>query len=481
MVNAPLTAIIESMRGVYKSIDLRIAIILIDDKWHNVLTLIRFSHENLEGIKKKYESLKSKWRPIKGDEFRIICKAFNINEWDNLLHQFSKGKIIVNDLEVKFDGNKDLSSLRSDLHGYPTYSRKTDEWSTFGGILTTSNNTHQFLRKVERDVRLLGFPSIYTAINEWLQTRYNHTTSLDVFVSAPIYAIIKDIDYTEQKVEVSIKFHSEMHGLRLNAILWKSRGFWGDNYEKTEEIKELAYVDIDIKKSTTKGEFSYFKWNKEFPNAQPIDYLDVRLIYTPLMTLEIGKRDQYLSRYLERKSPAKTPFFSTFNRFCSQDDFIKQLLEPRIYKTKGIGPDKIFERAVSWLLSLCGFNVIKLDEFEKLKVKGGKAEYDSVDLLAYDKEKTSLLLVSCTIGVPKVEEDISHLVEVKRRLFDELFRETNLQIIPVIFSSYRDLSLIKDAGHRSGIKIIDGNDIEKIMIEVRDGKLREVFNLLTSF
>jgi hypothetical protein len=145
-----------------------------------------------------------------------------------------------------------------------------------------------------------------------------------------------------------------------------------------------------------------------------------------------------------------------------------------------MGSDKVFERAVSWLLSLCGFNVIHLDEFEKLKVKGEKVEYDSVDLLAYDNAKSSLFLVACTIGIPKVEEDIIRLNEVKRKMFEELFNETSLQIFPIIFSSCKDLSPIKEAGQRYGVKVMDGNDTERLMNMVRDGEINETFILLTS-
>lgn len=481
MVNARLIDIISSMDQIYKCIDLRTATVWIDGKWLNVLTVIRFTFEDLEAIEEKYEKLKGKWGSMKEDDFQIALKALHASKWHDLQDSFSKGIFDMNEFNVELEKQVNLGELKCNFYDYPQYTRKIDEWPLFEGYTITSANFNQQLGKAEPKIKLKGFPTIYTGICEMLQIKYNSGSNLNLVISAPLYAKIDDIDFWGQSAKVSVKRHKDMQGLRLNTILWKSTGALGSSYEKTDEIKDLDYVDIDTDRTLTTEFFSYFKWSKEFLNASPIDYLDARLIFKPLEALEIDKKGHYISRYLDRKSAVKNPFYNAFSRFCSRDEHFNQLLSPHTYRPKQkMGFDKVFERAVSWLLSLCGFNVIQLDEFEKLKVKGEKVEYDSVDILAYNNVKSSLFLVACTIGIPKVEEDITRLNEVKRKMFEELFNETSLQIFPIIFSSCKDLSPIKEAGQRYGVKVVDGNDTERLMNMVRDGEINETFILLTS-
>lgn len=467
MSKIAVSDIIDCMKNAYKSIDLRIAAGKEDDKWHNGLTVIRFSYQDKKNVENKIKEIESRIGEVKTGNFFISHHIFAFNELEELLSQFRSGKINLEDTEIDLGRRINLLSQKNHFSSH-RLTRKLDEWP----VLEVFDGRHsEIFEKAEKEIRSLGFTdNIYDPVNEWLEMRnFGGSTTVNIVVSAPFYAIIKNVDFDGQTAEVEIKLHENLNDLILHLLLRKE-DYYG-------AIKVISSFNIDKNEiRELNGNFKLWEKKVELPSATADDFLIIKLAQK-----ELGEVDSFskpINDFIKIKEPAMLPFFTTFLRFCGEKDFIKHLTQPHeveIKGIKGIPPQHVFERAVSWLLNLSGFPSVKLDEYEKLR--GRKVEHGSVDILAYNKNKNQLLLVNCTLGIPKPNE-IDSYNSVKTVLYDELFKGTSLQIIPISFSAKREISAMKEVGERVGVRIFGLDDIEKILKYIKNRDTDLIVNMI---
>jgi len=480
-----LRDVLKHMEEIYKTIDLRTACFKEDAEWENALTVIRFSHLETTALEEIFDSLRQKWGgEVDTPRLKVVCEALPISEYGNLTKGLLEDRILsLKGLKVKFEGKRDVDTWNCYLADYPHYLRKTEKWKTFDGAMSRSTSIPQKLERVGSDARSLGFADTYNCVSEWLQCPFSPQVSSDTILSAPVYAIIDDVDVGDLMVKVRISCHRNMvRSLRLNLLQWKGEGYWVKSIRKTDELSSKSTKDLlDQKLFEVDSSFRTCEVDYEIPFLSPSDFLDVRLIYDRVESLEIDRKEGALAGFKERKAAAVNPFFSMYDRFCNYDELINQLKNPQNFATtKKREPSQIFERAVSWLLALCGLQTIKLDEYEKFKPRAGKSEYDSVDIVAYSREKSLIILASCTIGAPDLSKDVLRLLEVTRRLEEDLFKETSTILVPVIFSSYRRLEPIKEGAMKYNVKVIDSTDAERMVTLLRDGKTQDALAFVVS-
>ena len=470
MSEIALSDIINCMKNAYKSIDLRIAVGKEDDKWHNGLTVIRFSYQDKKSVENKIKGIESRIGEVKTDNFFISHHIFAFNELEELLSQFRAGKINLDDTEIDLGRSINLLSLKNHFSSHFSshrLTRKLDEWN----VLEVFDGRHsEIFGKAEKEIGSLGFSDIYDPVNEWLEmSNFSGSISVNIVVSAPFYAIIKDVDFEGQTAEVKIKLHENLNDLILHLLLRKK--------EHSGAIKLRSSFNMDKNEiRELNGNFKLWEKKVELPSATTDDFLIIKLAQKELSEVDSFRKP--INDFIKIKEPAMMPFFSTFSRFCGEEDFIKHLTQPHEIEIKGIKgmqPQDVFERAVSWLLNLSSFPSVKLDEYEKLRER--KVELGSVDILAYNKDKNQLLLVNCTLGIPKPNE-IDSYNSVKTVLYDELFKGTSLQIIPIIFSAKREISLMKDEGERVGVRIFGLDDIEKILKYIKNRDADLIVNMI---
>jgi hypothetical protein len=455
------------MKDAYKSIDLRIAAGKENDKWHNGLTVIRFSYESVEDLQSRIRERGSRIGEVKTDNFFISHHIIPFEEFNKLQSQLQQGKIKLGDAEIDFGRSVDLLSLQDRFPTRHQYTRKTEEWP----FLEVFNGDHSeiFRREnLEKEIRTLGFTNVYDPINVLLEIGFGSGITFDIVLHAPFYGIIQNVDFEGQTAKIKVKFHEKVSDLILHVFLRER------NHYETIKAKHSFDMDKSVIRELN-GVFKLWKKEVELPNATVNDYLFVNLVHKELG--EICDFSKSIEDFVKCKKPSVTPMFSTFSRFCSEEEFKKHLVQPHKLKIKGMGPEDVFERAILWLLSLSGLCSIKLDAYEKLREKETKVERGSVDILAHHKIKDQLFLVNCTIGIPK-EEDIDRLKSIRKWFYEELFKGTNLQITPVIFSAEREVKLMKERGASSGIRVFDSEDIENILINIKNGRTDFIADML---
>jgi len=281
----------------------------------------------------------------------------------------------------------------------------------------------------------------------------------------PSLARVNSVQFLDKEFEVTIQKPEKLRGLQLNLNLKReNRIVWRDT-------REIVGEETQFDRNT-----EVFKVNE----LLPFDLVNVELIHRDsVLTLDRTYKKVPLHKAIE-------PFMKTFGAICPiKDEFKTMLFEPKKY---GKNPDKIFEIAISWLLSLAGFSTIYLgtdikvpkSEYSK-KTKDRKFDviYNSsgskvgcADIIAYE-ENERILLIDCDIG-PFDAKKIQDLAETKKYFRETLKEFKKLPIVPVLFSprDFRKSTLSID------VMIADQSVIKRIFEAVAQGNREKARSIL---
>ena len=462
---------LKRLEGVYKSVDVRFAAVKSNDTWHNALTVVRFSYEDSQDLKKQQEVIEDKWGKVQTKSFRIQMQPWAI-EFFLDGYFFNEGKLLLpgEREDVQLGRSIDLLSLKGKFDRYGYTRRETDSWPCFEAI----NGEYCYNldnKQLQSEVMSQTLINVYSLISELLEVDFHKGLGLDLIVNAPFYAMIEDVDFAEQKCKVQVKFHKNIRALAVSAIVRR-----GDRDESPVMDKASSPIKLD---ATEKLDEDMRLWREEFDllNATPAQYLSVSLIQTEPPALDIEKPSfpTQISRFLESKKPVKALLVTAFSRFCDLDELEEYLVKPaqtQPFKSGRRDASATFEFAVAWLLGICGFNIVWLGQTKHEVLKENNVTRFSLDMLASHQEsKNLLLLIGCTIGSPN-DRDIDNLKSIRRVFQDEVFKDTQLHVKPLIFSAAPELA----SKERDGVKVLDGDDIRGILSQLKHGEIKRALN-----
>jgi len=445
--------VLESFKPALKSIDLRCVAVTTpsEDYWQNLVTSIFFSNKTVDEVKNGQKTIPQ----VHNNYFGLFYDAVPFNDWYDVLGKIMKGILKI---PIAPFGTNRIQFRKSDLSQLKVSSSK--EWinGSYRCILRAVDSGSGEERKelwsiVDRQGVLskqFNFDSIPQLIEHHLKIRYNQNDQKDIGIAIYPPATIENLQFRNNNLEVILEKTSELKGLQLNLrtehgarVAW--RRTCKIAFEKTEFRNNPEVIDIR--------------------ELSPLDLLFVQLIH----------RDSGLTLdEVFRRVPIKNvsePFLKTFDTFCSLDKLKSMLFEPKKY---GKRPEKIFENAVTWLLSLAGFEAIHLgvsitkldrkqEKFDVLYAKGG-IPIGCADTIAYE-ESEWLLLIDCTIGSID-EAKVQELAETKKYFREKLKGYEKLPISAILFSpkEYRKSSPSLD------VLIADKSIIERIFEAVVKGK-----------
>jgi len=134
-------------------------------------------------------------------------------------------------------------------------------------------------------------------------------------------------------------------------------------------------------------------------------------------------------------------------------------------------PSVIFERGISWLLSLLGLKTIWLGKYEKT---GEGANKSSIDILSSDN-KNSIILVNVTIGVP----DSSDFPRERRyrESIVNLVSNPELKFKSVLFSGASVTSMSGNAND-NGITLLGRDELIQIIDYLEKGDIEDARKLI---
>lgn len=451
--------VVQAFGSSFKSIDFRTIMVKPEDQWINVITSVFLANKSQEEIKSEHQQLKDKLS-INTSKFRFLPLCYSFKDGlELLLRQLMNGE--VSRFHIKFR-EIDLSELRVDQ--FPSYLKEMKEWKLVGaetnGTEGYRTNLWHIINSQNENARRVGYKDIYELINETLRIRdFYQGRTRDLVVGIPLLARIADMSLDDSSLKIKTKKVISIADLQLNLVIERlnpQTRHYERVWRKIELVKEC--------KQPLTHDFCYADNSIKLPNLNSADMIDAELIHRRVPTLSIDQ-----NRLIVPLQKPVEPFAKTLFSFCPLDSFRERLLNPEKFKK----PSKEFEDAVAWLLSLIGFSVVQLRNFETLRISKTSYQVGSIDMIAHT-ENESVILVDCDTSIPD-DKKIRSMKAVKDyfKFIQDENRRPN--IVSIIFSP-KDCTGIS-VGFQD-VKIIDGYKIEWMLEEAINGYSEEARNSL---
>lgn len=432
-----LKDVIDNLSGCYKTIKINTLAVL-ESRWTNAITAITFSmDEEKDSINVRQEG-----------EVVIIKAIFPFQQWSQIKEWLREARFKLHNFDVYLSQNLDTGALTCniDLYAHP-------EWPAF-------RYEHNYIlpynlaEKIRIACPKFGYNSVRTLVkyelfvSEWAIDRISSSTISFIEVIIPVYTKIRKdaITLTKDNIEVPIVFHKEVNPLQLNAEYLdkqnRGKGLIKQEISPGESIISEYYIQLN---------------NKEL--EKNVSLLKLSLLHKQLGILD----EQYvpLRDLIIKSGIIRSPLFFAMSIFLQKDKLYQQLMSPGLNtKNKSTKPQDIFEETVCHFLSSAGLSAVYLGIHENLKDQLGNI-IGSADILAYDKDTGTLLVISCKISMPdhnSVDKIRSTSMAIKSRLPSFL---DVINVEPFIFTT-QITEVQKEEAKKFDVTIIDKSALENL-------------------
>src|SRR5437867_11414784 len=210
MVELKVSNVIDVLSKSFSSVDFRIAAIK-EANWVLVTSSVVFSHLQPEEIRSKHERITQKIDKVLGDSLRFFLLAHPISQWQNIVDQFSVGRIRADSIDIMVNA-VDISNLTvNDNYPNPPYV-KDDEWKVVGAEAILQGNGKKFSTTLEEcrgNAKVLGYAEADELTREILRIReYHGSVDRYVVLGSPIYARILSHTVKANHVIVPTQLHA---------------------------------------------------------------------------------------------------------------------------------------------------------------------------------------------------------------------------------------------------------------------------------
>ena len=417
-----LHLVLDAFHSIFKSIDVRTVAVKPTDEesWQNLITTIVISEKTVEDVQKDQKKIPH----ISNREFAIFSLALPFEY--SIFEQIKQGRITFKSSNenyyVKLRSFDPLTLKASSTGNYR---------DNFLSVRVSGNEAERrklwdMVLKQEHEAKRKGYRDIWELFKNVLKVTFGYGELRDLEITIPSFAHIEQASFKGNLFEIRIKKPANLSGLQLNLALKKRDTHPADIlWSELKEVKENEYI------------FQPY-------NLIPFDFMEVELIHEA-SALVVDSTTVVVP--LEN---AAEPLLKALNDFCPLDELKRMLLEPQ---KCGEHPDEIFENAISWLLSIAGFNTIHLGI--KVKTESGTQrqtdrlkldnEYQigAADIIAY-KDSETLYLVDCDLKGNDTKK-IHDLIEIQKH-FQTVFKEYKALKIVSVLCSPQDLSGITQDG-----------------------------------
>jgi hypothetical protein len=437
----------------------------LDEYWYNYLTAIRFTNEDPIVIKTRQPE------DITLSEFKIVDWALGIDKWDDVRNCLSASKLEFDGNEILLGQPTEVGSISCNLSPGSSYFLDSN-WSYYDGDYPRrppSMPDPELWRRSEAEFRALGFRDSYQAIGESLGIQLSQSVNArsEIIVGAPVYAKTSSVSFDGQTVLVRLTIHEKLSNAKLIVDLMRGR-----EYGLTAGQKKNGFVkELNSCEFTKTDQFRNITLKHSFADVDLTGALEMRLIRGSLpLENQVFQVPSLLREHPSVLYGTDFPLAKVLDRFCGFDDLSKHVLSPESIKNAA----KIFERGLAWLLAISGlFIVIKLDEYDNLKIRETKFDLGAVDLLAYSIHSGEILLVSCKTNIPD-DTKIAEIKQCASRLVKEGVLSGSTKFIPLLATPRDVPQSVIETGKKDGVRIIDAEDLKTLLDCVQVGNAEKL-------
>lgn len=469
---------VELFNRVYRTIDIRAAMLRVDEEWQAIYVTLRMHMAGPNVVKQCFRSLTAQYGKVESPRFRIVQHCFPFSELEQLVRDFSEGHLALTECKILFPSKKDILSLMGQVPYFRRSANKPEitNWPVLQASmpLPTADKAHGWLlndREIQRYAELAGYADSYSAVRQLLEVDFENSRTPLLQFELEVPARIDSISARRIGANaLQLKIVSTAHNA-LSGLLCTVRPI-----SQVSRNRPLKQEVIPLNRSSPKD--CLRKWTGVAEvSLSPDDYVDVELTYK-----ELGRLCFQSIRPIELlQVEERNPLLCALTFFCPFDT-VKDLLErphvtqaPKNISLKNKG--NLYEVSVQWLLAGLGFRAIWLHGYESMKAE--KYDYGSIDCLAYHEFKNILLLVNCTTGPPDPHE-INRQMELQSRVHAQAFENTTVRLYSVLFTASHRPPETQEVSTDRGVRIFYREDVSKLLALIERGQERRFIDTVVS-
>ena len=452
---------INELKDTFHSIDVRIFSFKQDNVWKNVFTIIRFRRETEDKLKAIHEKIIKQCRKlIQTDEFRVGVFHFPIERWDKICKDLTNKFICLTDTYAVnyFDV---ISFNETTAEPHVEHLNFVDRgWKFFIGYSETRSSSrpsyHDKLLDSALENNFSHIDDYLSAILQFDTYDFNRSPWLKIFV--PTYFKTEKITFEHDKVEIKYSAY-EQKDIQISFNFYKS------SLRRTkEEFVDQKFQNLKLK---NKADIIHDKTIIELDANKVGNSFELLVIKNNKLVIE--QQEGKISDYWKGRSEYTNPLYFAFEKFVDYENLENMLFE---FKSKGIGNQSdVFERGVSWLLSLLRIPNIMLGKYEKI---GEGFNIISADILGV-LDENRLFLVNATIGLPK-QSDFDRERDYRENL-EKMLTNKNLKISSLYFTGKEPTESEKSATTNNVI-LIGKSKLKIILQHLKKGELEDALNIV---
>ncbi len=194
------------------------------------------------------------------------------------------------------------------------------------------------------------------------------------------------------------------------------------------------------------------------------DTIRVQLVHEGLEH-EVAYQYKSLREIVISAGIVTNPLPKLLDYFMSPKDLEKNALQSHATGKENVDS---FENVVHIILTLGGIPNIWLGKYENLKNPKTGVIYGTVDILAYDSETTTVLVISCKRSSPE-SKSIDSISSTAKNLAEQ-FGDSKIQFIPIIVLGAPSPSFAREAA-RAGVRTVQPETLALWIKSTRTGNL----------
>jgi len=456
----PIEEVFSEIKECFKTLCIKCLAVRENDKWFNIMMTGFLSMKDEELLKnqimKEYDQLE-KLGVTKLEKLLITYDIHKATDFPKVIQDILSGSINLHGqvitLGEKVQGRieKDSYLLSQEPYNFPkiNFIARVDQ----RGI-----ETH--IPKIEEDLKTFGYTSIDELGLQWLMLPQLRVYTFSVTIDIPIYFIPLSLSLDGNTVKFdAISHRSLIPKLKLRLTL--RRLFQRKEYVPIENYR-LRFQTIPSSDDIVTVTITQ-------PLKSALNHEDIIEVIVASKLGILCKKVGTVNNLLQ-KEIIIGDFPKLLTQFISLDE-----LEALIKREKIVGgvvkrPELSFQRAIAWLLSILGFQVIELEGTrykEMTDIDGTRRE---TDMLMFDPETKKMYVIDITLRVPKTDkiDDIDNLQLALQR--------NGIFVKPFIITADYAGETKKNI---RGVKILDFEDLKNIINNIRLGNIKVAKMIIT--
>jgi hypothetical protein len=465
--------LVEALGVSYQTIDIRLGAMREKDVWINGIAVLRLSRKPVNDVRTHHANLLERYGYVKTEHFRVELLALPFSEWPQFLKACSEGVLHLGDEVIKWAEPPKIEEQQGYIQRFQGELRDQERWKWPSFSQWCGGNRPQGLQSdtLVREVAASGWSTPHQAINALCEMNitfgspYQH----EIFLSIPVYVFMENlmVSMTDNSVHATYLQHSAIPGLTV-------LGFLKERDHNSIEIP-LRRVPLTLEQTGSEEDINIFSCRSEIETTNRERIVELKVTHSVLGDVE--SIQDHLWRLIPEAE--RNVLLAALKRFCPQTALVELLVRAYDHKPKKLKTSSAFELHIAWLLGLCGLSTIVLGEYEQLLAEQTEVQRASVDILASKTKNNVLFVGACTITTPK-EEDFMNLVHACEILRREVFGDTSIRVLPVLFTGALGQPSYKQADEFTYVPIVDADRIGIVLELLEFGMERLFFEFLGS-